>query len=146
MSLQQPLEKMSKSHADHRSRILITDSADEIEKKIMSALTDSQNWVSYDPKTRPGVSNLINLLSVLDEEGRGAAELAASFHGSTLKDLKLRLIDAVITNLAGVRERFIELLSADDGQYLDFIEANGAKRARASAEETIQIVREATGL
>ena len=50
MSLQEPHLKMSKSDTDPRSRILITDSADEIHRKIMSALTDSTNSVSYDPE------------------------------------------------------------------------------------------------
>ncbi|KAL0931592.1 tryptophanyl-tRNA synthetase [Colletotrichum truncatum] len=146
MSLQQPTQKMSKSAIDPKSRILITDAPGEIHKKIMSALTDSSNYVSYDAKNRPGVSNLLEILSLFDDQGRGPTQLAQSLSRASLKDLKQTVSNSVIQGLAGIRERYMDLISADEGRYLDFVEAQGAKRARQSAEKTMCIIREATGL
>lgn len=146
MSLQQPHKKMSKSSNDAKSRILITDSPDEINQKLISALTDCDNSVSYDPVNRPGVSNLLEILSIFDESGREPAQLAESLSGHNLKQLKERVSESVVMGLNGIRERYIDLLSADEGKYLDFVEAEGARKARENAAETMAIVREATGL
>jgi tryptophanyl-tRNA synthetase len=146
MSLQQPTQKMSKSHPNSRSRILITDTAEEMHKNVMNAVTDSQNYVSYDPANRPGVSNLLNLLSVFDREARTPVDLAESFKTFTLRDLKERVSESTIVGLAGIRERYLELLLADDGRYLDYIEAAGAKKASENAWETMQMVRGAVGI
>ncbi|KAH9239216.1 hypothetical protein K456DRAFT_1828183 [Colletotrichum gloeosporioides 23] len=146
MSLQHPAEKMSKSAKDSRSRIVITDRPEEIHKKVMSALTDSSNVVSYDPNERPGVSNLLEILSVFDGKGRTPSHLAQEYSQASLKDLKQAVSEAVICGLSGFRERYLDLISTDEGRYLDSVEARGAERARQSAEETMVVVREATGL
>ncbi|OHW96366.1 tryptophanyl-tRNA synthetase [Colletotrichum incanum] len=146
MSLQQPNQKMSKSATDPRSRILITDTPEEIHQKIMSARTDSYNYVSYDPTNRPGVSNLMEILSMFDAQGRTPSQLAKSLSHASLKDLKQSVSAVVAQGLEGIRERYLHFLSADDGKYLDAVEAQGAKKARLSAEETMTVVREATGL
>lgn len=146
MSLQQPTKKMSKSDANPKSRILITDTPDDISKKVKGALTDSQNSISYDPATRPGVSNLLEILSIFDDRNREPAALAVEHSSCTMKELKETVCGAVIQGLHGIRERYAELLSADDGKYIDHVEATGAKRARENAEETMAIVRQATGL
>jgi tryptophanyl-tRNA synthetase len=114
--------------------------------KFMSALTDSRNAISYDPVDRPGVSNLLDILSAFDAEGRSPTDLATSLESQSLKSLKEMASESVIRQLGGIRRRFLEFLHADGGGYLDSVEVVGAKKARASAEETMQIVREAIGL
>ncbi|OLN81516.1 Tryptophan-tRNA ligase, mitochondrial [Colletotrichum chlorophyti] len=146
MSLQQPTQKMSKSAIDPKSRILITDTPEEMHKKIMGARTDSIKNVSYDVANRPGVSNLLEILSIFDTEGRSPSQLADALSQTSLKTLKETVSGAVIQGLAGIRERYVELLSVDEGRYLDAVEAQGARKARLSAEETMAAVREATGL
>lgn len=146
MSLQQPTNKMSKSHPDPRSRVLITDRADDIHKKIMGALTDSVGHVSYDPAARPGVSNLLEIISVFDEQARSPQALAETLKDASLKTVKEMASNVVISGLRGVRERYLEVLSADDGRYLDAVELEGARKAQDSANETMALVREATGL
>ncbi|KAK1768639.1 Tryptophanyl-tRNA synthetase [Phialemonium atrogriseum] len=147
MSLQKPTHKMSKSHADPRSRILITDSEDEIRRKVSAALTDMTNSVSYDPDARPGVSNLLRLLSLFEVDGRrGPEELAAELEGASLGALKARVADAVVRGMAGVRERYHEFMEMDGGRYLDDVQEKGAVKARESAGETMKIVRSAVGL
>ncbi|KAH7140539.1 hypothetical protein EDB81DRAFT_885273 [Dactylonectria macrodidyma] len=145
MSLTDPTSKMSKSHKSERSRILITDSAKDIKSKIGSALTDSIPGVSYDISNRPGISNLLDILTIFDAEGRGSEELADAYRDISPKQLKCMVTDAVITGLDGIRDRYLELLAKGDA-YLDMIEAEGARKARANAEETMQSVRAAVGL
>lgn len=152
MSLTDPTKKMSKSDANAASRVLITDSEKDIRKKIMRAVTDSQSgFVSYDPAARPGVSNLLEILAILEEGGQGARrtpdEVARGFEGSQhpLKALKERTADAVVAELRDVRERYVELMGNNDGKALDDLEALGAEKARQSAEATMKLVKDAVG-
>lgn len=152
MSLTDPTKKMSKSDANAASRVLITDSETDIRKKIMRAVTDSQSgFVSYDPAARPGVSNLLEILAILEEGGgerrRTPDEVARGFEGSQhpLKALKERTADAVVAELRDVRERYVELMGNNDGRALDDLEALGAEKARQSAEATMKLVKDAVG-
>ncbi|KAK1243062.1 hypothetical protein MKX07_003690 [Trichoderma sp. CBMAI-0711] len=144
MSLTEPTSKMSKSHPAQRSRILITDTPQEIRSKIATALTDSTPGISYDPATRPGISNLLEILSVFDPERRAPAQLAQEYAEASPKVFKEAVADALVTGLHGIRDRYLEL-SADDS-YLDRIEQQGAQKAQKSAEETMDIVKAAVGL
>lgn len=146
MSLRNPLLKMSKSHADEDSRILITDRPDQIGNKVLSALTDSTNSVSYDPQGRPGVANLLGLWSHFDIQGRTPARLGVDMAGRGLKDLKIAVADAIIEGLKGIRERYEEVIAEDDGAYILELERRGAAKARENAQATMDIVRQAVGL
>lgn len=148
MSLRDPTQKMSKSHADPRSRITLTDSADEIRARIKTALTDSIGTVYYDPVGRPGVANLFELLSTFGKSGLEAAELGAEggpLYGASIQELKGAVADAVVEGLAGIRERYLDILAKDDGKYLDEVALEGAVKARANAEKTMEVVRAAIG-
>ncbi|KAF4954092.1 hypothetical protein FGADI_5519 [Fusarium gaditjirri] len=145
MSLQKPTEKMSKSSKSPRSRISIIDSPMDIKSKIQAATTDSIPGVSYNREERPGISNLLDIMAIFDPEGRKAQELGEQYSELSPKQLKDMVTDAVIGGLDGIRGRYTELLDRGDA-YLDSIEAIGAEKARKSAEETMQVVREAVGL
>ncbi|KAH7308241.1 hypothetical protein B0I35DRAFT_483512 [Stachybotrys elegans] len=144
MSLTDPTTKMSKSHKTERSRILITDKPDDIKAKLASAVTDSIPGISYDPAARPGISNLLDILSTFDALQRTPSQLAQEYSDLHPKKLKEMVSDAVITGLDGVRARFLELLEGD-GKYLDFVEKDGTRKAIQSAEETMCLVKEAIG-
>ncbi|KAL8370845.1 hypothetical protein RB595_000947 [Gaeumannomyces hyphopodioides] len=149
MSLRDPQQKMSKSSLNANSRILLTDTADEIRKKIAAAVTDPlEGGVRYDREARPGVANLLSLLSAFDPDGRTAAQLAepGAFGGRSRGELKLAVTDAVTRGLDGIRDSYLELLSRDGGRYLDEVALQGALKARESAEKTMRAVREAMGL
>ncbi|KAI0115806.1 hypothetical protein GGR51DRAFT_555680 [Nemania sp. FL0031] len=155
MSLQNPDEKMSKSSLNKKSRILITDTEEEIRKQIMTAVTDSLNEVTYEPETRRGVANLLEILAQCSDNGSGKEmapeDVADSLNAHPgkaprLVDLKTRCADAIIVELEGVRERYHKLFARDGGKYLDEVEAAGAAVARQSAEETMRLVRSAVGL
>ncbi|CZR59305.1 related to mitochondrial tryptophanyl-tRNA synthetase [Phialocephala subalpina] len=146
MSLTDPSSKMSKSATNPSSRILITDSPSTIKRKLASALTDSSNSVSYSPSSRPGVTNLLHLLSAFDSTGKSAEELGMELErsGMGLGAFKSLVAEAVSEGLKGVRERF-ERVMGDEG-YLEGVAERGAVRARESAGETMKIVRKAVGL
>ncbi|KAM0283306.1 hypothetical protein ACHAO9_009770 [Fusarium lateritium] len=145
MSLNDPTSKMSKSHKSEKSRVLVTDSAEDIKAKIGSAKTDSIPGITYDQAERPGISNLLDILSIFDSEGRKGAELAEQYSDISPKQLKDMVTDAVVEGLGGIRDRYLGLLSKGDG-YIDSVEAIGAQKARKSADDTMQIVRDAVGL
>ncbi|KAF3010153.1 Tryptophan--tRNA ligase, mitochondrial [Neopestalotiopsis sp. 37M] len=146
MSLQNPKNKMSKSATNHRSRILVTASPDEIRSRIKGAVTDAHNSVSYDPEARPGVANLLELWSQCDPQGRSPLRLAADCQGMGLGDLKRQVGDAIVGELEGIGERYEEILDRRAGQWVEQIQAAGAERARRNADETMRMVRDAVGL
>ncbi|KAG6109788.1 hypothetical protein E4U13_005659 [Claviceps humidiphila] len=145
MSLSDPTSKMSKSDKTARSRVLVTDSPQEIRAKISSAVTDSITGVSYDPLERPGISNLLAILSVFDAENRTPQQLAEAYSAAHPRHLKETVSEAIIAGLEGVRSRFMKLMDVSN-DYLDKVEAEGSRKARQSAEKTMDIVRSATGL
>lgn len=145
MSLNDPTSKMSKSSKSERSRILITDTPEQIKKKVSSAVTDSISGISYDAVERPGISNLLDILSMFDPKGRAASELGEAFHDLSPKQLKDLVSDHVVSGLDGIRQRYTQLLSSDQS-YLDKVEAEGTRKAQKSAADTMELVREAMGM
>ncbi|CAM1510298.1 Fc.00g006330.m01.CDS01 [Cosmosporella sp. VM-42] len=135
---------MSKSHKSERSRILITDRPEDIKTKIASALTDSLPGISYDIANRPGVSNLLDILSIFDAQGRSPEQLAQYYKDLGPRQLKDMVSHAVVCGLDGIRDRYLDLVYANDS-HLDEIAAEGARKAQESANETIQIVKGAIG-
>ncbi|BDD56503.1 hypothetical protein MAP00_001951 [Monascus purpureus] len=143
MSLKEPTSKMSKSHADERSRILLTDSSDDIHKKIKIALTDSFPTITYDPVSRPGVSNLIEILAHV--EGKRCTELALEYHSASLRSFKEHVASRLSSHLSDIRERYLSLMEDRTG-YLDAVADKGAQVARSNADATLQQVKHVLGL
>lgn len=146
MSLVNPLNKMSKSVPNHRSRILITSTDQEIHQRCMGAVTDSLNEVTYEPNRRPGVANLLEIGAQCRSEEISPQELADELRGASLGDLKKLVSEAVTGALSGVRERYEEVLHRKGGKWLDEVEAAGAEVANANARETMRAVKDAVGL
>lgn len=94
MSLRDPTKKMSKSDASAMSRIDLTDSADIIRKKIMKAQTDAIAGISYSKAERPGISNLLDIASVVT--GDSVQQLAAQYADYQTGAFKQSVADAVI--------------------------------------------------
>src|SRR5699024_6660371 len=86
MSLQDPTKKMSKSDDNVRGFISMLDTPKQIEKKIKSATTDSEGIVKYDKENKPGISNLLTILSSCT--GKTITELENKFKGSGYGDFK----------------------------------------------------------
>ena len=140
--LQNPTAKMSKSVESPQGTILVLDDPKVITKKVKSAVTDSDTAVRFDPETKPGVSNLLALLSVAT--ARAVPELEAEFATSGYGAFKGAVAEALVEYLRPTRERFDEL--AADPAELSRLLALGAARAEDIATATMDRVRAATGL
>lgn len=141
MALDDPTQKMSKSAARPASSIQLTDSDDQIRKKVKVAVTDSGREVRAVPD-KPALTNLLGIFSLV--EGTPVRDLEARFAGSGYGDFKAALGDAVVAALAPIRTRYEELM-ADRGQ-LERVLGGGAERARELAETTMTDVRAAIGI
>ena len=137
---------MSKSHQDPRSRIHINDDPEVIANKIRLALTDSMTGVSYDPEHRPGVSNLLVIMSVLDEHGRTAEQLAQACNSMNMRQFKATVTSAISASLANTREKYNRIMNEFETHYLDDIAIEGSNRARQQADKMMAAIRQVTGL
>ncbi|MGI8867381.1 MAG: tryptophan--tRNA ligase [Mycobacteriales bacterium] len=127
--LQEPAAKMSKSAGSGAGLIDLLEPPTSIAKKIRSALTDTERDIRFDPATKPGVSNLLMLQSVLSD--RSVAELEEAYAGRGYGDLKKELAEVVVAFVEPVQRRTNEILA--DPAELDRLLARGAARARAVA-------------
>lgn len=134
MSLQEPTKKMSKSDPSELSYVSLLDDPKTILKKFKRAVTDSDTAVRFDVENKPGVSNLLTLLSIFS--GESIADLEARLAGQGYGALKEQTAEAVIAFLEPIQSRF-HALRADEAA-LDRILADGAARARARAEPTLR--------
>jgi len=139
--LQNPSAKMSKSGETENGILWLLDEPNRLVKKIKSAVTDTDGSVHYDPVGKPGVSNLLTLLSVLG--GTSIDGLEHEFAGRGYGDLKGAVADAVVAEFGPVRERALELLA--DPAELDRVLAGNAERADAIAEATLARVYDRVG-
>ncbi|KAJ9623639.1 Tryptophan--tRNA ligase, mitochondrial [Taxawa tesnikishii (nom. ined.)] len=146
MALDRPTLKMSKSHPNPKSRIILTDSREVLGKKLRSALTDSIEGVSYDPAARPGVSNLLDIAYHLDASGAGSPQdLARDWQDLSMRALKEKVTEAVDAHLAPIRERYLQIMSGGTRELEEAAEL-GAQKASLSAAVTMKSVRNAMGL
>ncbi len=141
MGLDDPAKKMSKSASSASSYIALTDSADEIRRKIKRAVTDSGTEVRGGPD-KPALQNLLTIYSLL--AGEPVAAIEARYQGKGYADFKKDLAEVVVEALAPIQLRLNEL-ATDKGFTLDVLR-DGAERAEAIAERTMQRVRERVGL
>ncbi len=140
MSLQEPTSKMSKSVGPDNSRILILDSPDEIRAKLSRAVTDSETEVRLDWDNKPGVSNLLEILSLFTD--RPIPDLEEEYGAVGYGAFKGIVAEAVVDGLAPVRNAYRNL---DDAEVARIMQA-GALDARTKAEAFQQGVRRKVGL
>jgi len=140
MDLQEPSRKMSKSISSPLGSIYLFDDPDEISKKIMKAVTDTDGEVRFDPKKKPGLSNLLEIFSSFD--GGTPQEVATRYE--RYGDLKKDLAELVIESLAPIKARYLEL-RAEPAQ-LEQVIVHGTKKATATAEPVYQRAAAAMGL
>lgn len=146
MSLTNPTKKkMSKSDTNDKSRILLTDSRELIRRKIKAAVTDSEEGVTYDPDKRPEIANLVNLLLHLADDESVSPQDMIQDVGHSKAALKDKLTDAIDAHLEPIRERYNELISPEESDYLMDLAEEGAEIARLSADATVRKVRDAIG-
>ena len=141
MDLQEPTNKMSTSTSSEQGAVYVGDPPDAIRKKFKSAVTDSGREVRYDPQEKPGVSNLLEIMSVATGEAIDALE--RRFEGSGYGDLKEAVGESVVTLLTPIREHF-EALRADERE-LQRLLGVGAEKARRASEPTLELMYDRMG-
>lgn len=132
-SLQDPNRKMSKSDAED-SFISVLDTSDVIRRKYRRAVTDSLASIRFDPENQPGVSNLLSIISALT--GEDMEKVVASFEGKGYGDLKAAVTDVTVETLAPIQAEFARVMK--DKKYMEEVYREGAQRAGAIAERTLQ--------
>ncbi|GMA51588.1 tryptophan--tRNA ligase [Alicyclobacillus contaminans] len=140
MSLEDPTKKMSKSDASQGAFISMLDNPDVIRKKISRAVTDSGREVRFDKENKAAISNLLTIYSLC--AGVPIAELEARYEGQGYGPFKKDLAEAVVAALEPIQVRYRELVGSSE---LRNILREGAEKAAAKAEVTLQKVKERLG-
>ncbi len=141
MDLQEPANKMSTTGGSAQGTVLVLDEPDVIRKKFKTAVTDSGREIRYVPDEKPGVSNLIEILSVAT--GRPIPEVEQAYDGKGYGDLKGDVGEAVVELFRPVQTRYQEL-RADEGELRRLLKV-GAEKARAASAPTLEQMYERMG-
>ena len=143
MSLQEPEKKMSKSDNNPNNFIGLLEDPKKLAKKIKRAVTDSdeQANIYFNPTEKPGVSNLLTLLSLAT--GKSIKELEPEYTDKMYGHLKGDVADAVVALLDPIQARYAEIRA--DRAYLNDVMRQGAEKASARAAETLAKVYKAVG-
>jgi tryptophanyl-tRNA synthetase len=143
MSLQEPTKKMSKSDENPNNFVGLLEEPKKIAKKIKRAVTDSdeQARIYFDTSEKPGVSNLLSLLSCAT--GESVESLVPAYEDKMYGHLKSDVADAVVALVEPIQARYNELRQ-DKGQ-LESIMATGVEKARIRASKTLAATYDALG-
>lgn len=141
-SLRNPMKKMSKSDPDPKATININDEPDVVVEKVKKALTDFTSDVSYDPATRPGVSNLIAIHSLVS--GQSIEKIIDEAKTIDTGLYKIRVAEAIIEHFKPVRTKMSYYLNRKND--LVHILEMGATRASEQAAQTMAEVKQKMGL
>jgi len=141
MSLTDPKKKMSKTD-DPKSYVSLFDTPEEINKKILSAQTDSGKDIIYNVTKKPGISNLLTIYSLIS--GKTIQDLEKEFKGKGYGEFKKSLAEKLINYLEPFRRKQKELQTRD--VYVKELLNQGASRAKIIAEATMHEVRSKMGL
>jgi tryptophanyl-tRNA synthetase len=141
MDLQEPERKMSTTGGTPQGTLLILDEPETVRKKVRSAVTDSGTDVRYDPASKPGISNLLEIMSVAT--GESIPELEARYDSGGYGPFKSDVAEALVTLLDPIRTRYEELRA--DAAELERLLAHGAAKARETAAPTLEQMYERMG-
>lgn len=141
MSLVDPKQKMSKS-LGLSYYLSVFAEPKEIEKQVMSAVTDTGKEIKYNPKKKPGISNLLTIASAFS--GKSIPEIEKEFEGKGYAEFKKYVAETLIKSLSPLRQKRAELLS--NGSKIIEILNEGEQKARAIAQQTISQVKQKIGL
>jgi tryptophanyl-tRNA synthetase len=140
-NLQEPERLMSTTRGAPQGVVRMIDEPDVIRKKFKSAVTDSGKEILHDPTTKPGIANLLEIMSVAT--GDPVAELERRYEGVGYGQFKEDVGEAVVALLAPIQKRYYELRS--DERELQRLLAVGAEKARRASEPTLEAMYERMG-
>lgn len=141
MGLDDPTKKMQKSSRSAYNYISLTDTPEEIKKKISRAVTDSGNEIVYSP-AKPALSNLLTMYQLFS--GTSMKEIEKQFVGKGYKEFKADLSALLVEKLAPIRKKAEQFAKRPDD--IKDILKDGTSRATAIAEKKIEQVKRAVGL
>ena len=141
MDLQDPTKKMSKSAENKKGVILLLDDVEVIRKKIMSATTDSEMSVKYDPENKPGISNLLNIYISLT--GKTIEEAEEQFAGSNYGEFKKEVANVVIEEVSKIQAKYNELVQTNA---IEEILNNGRDYVVPIAKQKYELMKQKMGL
>lgn len=143
MSLQEPDKKMSKSDSNPNNFVGLLEDPKKVAKKIKRAVTDSdeQARIYFNTQEKPGVSNLLTLLSCAT--GRSVESLVPEYEDKMYGHLKSDVADAVVSLLEPIQQTYQKL--RHDQAYLNDIMRDGADKASARAAQTLAAAYQAVG-
>ena len=139
--LKDPTKKMSKSEENPQGVISMFDSPDDIRKKIMKATTDSDNEVKFDEENKPGISNLLNIASVLTKTP--IEEIEKEFQGKGYGDFKRYVADVTATHIEKIQERYNELINSKE---IDAILDEGKEKTIELAKSKFELIKQRMGV
>lgn len=139
--LKNPDKKMSKSEDNPAGVISLFDTKEEIIKKIKGATTDSDNKVYFDEENKPGISNLLNIASVMT--GRTIEDLTEEFENAGYGNFKTYVGEVTSNKIAEIQEKYKELLGS---KLLEDVLNKGLEVTTKLAKEKYELMRERVGL
>ncbi len=140
MNLLNPKVKMSKSDENPNSYILLLDEPGVIRAKFARAVTDSGSEIKFDPAKKPGISNLLNIMSVCERVG--IDKLEEKYKDKSYSEFKKDVAEAVIKLLEPFQKKYFALKDREVRQILE----NGAKKVRPLAHMKLTSVKKAIGI
>lgn len=143
MNLQNPSVKMSKSAPkDDKGTIFILDDIEITKKKIMSAVTDNEAKIYFDEENKPGISNLLSIVAVIDDSS--IEDVSKKYKDYTYKDFKIEVADKVTEFILKIQNEFYKYRNNEE--YLKKILKDGADKARVLASKKMEEVKKMVGL
>ncbi len=141
MDLQEPTKKMSKSSDNYKGTILLLDDPEVAKKKIMSAVTDSDNTIKYDPINKPGISNLLTIYSALTDIPLNDVE--NKFKDTNYGTLKKEVASIVATTLQDIQTKYQSIISSN---IIDEVLNQGKEKTNQIASQKLKQVYHLLGL
>lgn len=141
MDLQTPDKKMSKSSENQKGVIRLLDDLNQVRKKIMSATTDSEMCVKFDPENKPGISNLINIYSSLTS--KSIEEIEEEFKDSNYGNFKTKVADKVVEVLSDIQDKYNKIINSSE---LDDILNKGMEKNIEISKKIYENMKKSIGL
>ena len=139
--LKDPSKKMSKSEENPQGVISLFDSPEDIKKKIMRATTDSDNQIKFDEENKPGISNLLNIASVLSKTP--ISDIEKEFEGKGYGDFKKYVAQVTADHIEKIQKRYNQLINSDE---LEKILDAGKEKTRKIAKEKYELMKTRMGV
>ncbi len=139
--LKDPTKKMSKSEESPQGVISMFDSYQVIVKKIMKSTTDSENIIKFDEETKPGISNLLNIASLISD--KSISELENEFSGKGYGEFKKYVAKITAEHIMLIQKKYNQIINSSE---LNSILNNGIKKSKKLAKEKFEFMKNQMGL